>query len=179
MIYRKINENLKVGFTVPQFADELFRLTDQNREFLKQWLPWLDTVLRPSDTLAFIELQLDRFGKGEAMHQSLFYHDRIAGVLGFNLIDQVNGIGRVGYWLGEEFTGKGLMTTAVRDLIHQGFSNWQLQRIEIRCAVNNHKSRAIPERLGFRQEGILRRAEKVYESYNDHAVYGLLKEEWL
>ncbi len=179
MFYRKIDENLKVGLTVPQFTDALFRLTDQNREFLKQWLPWLDTVLKPSDTLAFIELQLDRFGKGEAMHQSLFYQDRIAGVLGFNLIDQANGIGHLGYWLGEEFTGKGLMTTAVRDLIHQGLSNWQLQRIEIRCAVNNHKSRAIPERLGFKKEGTLRRAEKVYESYNDHVVYGLLKEEWL
>lgn len=178
MLYRKIGEDLKVGLTVPQFAEDLFHLTDTNRQYLKQWLPWLDTIRKPSDTIAFIELQMERHAKGEAMHQTLFYHDGIAGVLGFNLMDQVNGIGHIGYWLGQEYTGKGIMTIAVRDLLHQGFVNWQLQRMEIRCAVDNSKSRAIPERLGFILEGTIRRAEKVYESYNDHAVYGLLKDEW-
>lgn len=179
MFYRKIDKNLKVGLTIPQFCVKLFQLTDRNREYLKQWLPWLDTVRKPSDTMAFIELQLDRFSKDEAMHLTLFYKDNIAGVLGFNNMDHINGIGHIGYWLGEEYVGKGVMTAAVKDLMHQGFANWQLQKMEIRCAVHNHKSRAIPERLGFVQEGTLRRAEKVYEIYHDHAVYGLLKEEFV
>jgi ribosomal-protein-serine acetyltransferase len=90
---------------------------------------------------------------------------------------RANGIGHIGYWLGQEFTGKGIMTLAVKDLICQGFKNWPLQKVEIRCAVGNKKSRAIPERLGFQNEGTLRNAEKVYDKYNDHIVYGKLKEE--
>jgi ribosomal-protein-serine acetyltransferase len=69
------------------------------------------------------------------------------------------------------------MTESVKDLIEVGFKYYSLNRIEIRCAVENRKSRAIPERLGFQQEGIIRRAEKVYGMHFDHVVYGFLKQE--
>ena len=137
--------------SIPQYADELFALTDQNREFLKQWLPWLDTVTTPSDTRVFIEAQLARFQRGEGLHVALFYRDKIAGVLGYNRRDQANAIGHIGYWLAREYTGKGIMTASVRDLIELGFRYYSLNRVEIRCAVDDRKSRAIPERLGFEQ----------------------------
>jgi ribosomal-protein-serine acetyltransferase len=156
---------------------ELFELTDRNREFLRQWLPWLDTVTSASDTKEFIETQLLRFQQSEALHITIFYRDRIAGVLGYNRIDQVNSIGYIGYWLAREYNGKGIMRDSVNDIIDLGFKYYSLNRIEIRCAVDNHKSRAIPERLGFQQEGIIRKAEKVYGNHLDHVVYGLLKEE--
>lgn len=65
----------------------------------------------------------------------------------------------------------------IKDIIDLGFKYYSLNRIEIRCAVDNHKSRAIPESLGFKQEGIFRKAEKVYGNHLDHVVYGLLKQE--
>jgi ribosomal-protein-serine acetyltransferase len=177
MHYRIIEEDIKVCLSVPEFAEELFELTDKNRVYLRQWLPWLDAIQKTSDTKEFIDAQLESFSKKEAVHQTIFYKDKIAGVLGFNEIDQAHRIGYIGYWLGQEFTGLGIMTKSVSDLIHQGFIDWELQRLEIRCAVDNVKSRAIPERLGFRNEGIIRRAEKVNSNYYDHVVYGLRNEE--
>ena len=67
------------------------------------------------------------------------------------------------------------MSENVKGLIGVGFKYYSLNRIEIRCAADNHKSRAIAERLGFQQEGIVRLAEKAYGKYLDHIVYGLLK----
>ncbi len=177
MFFRHINDEVKLSLTVPQYAEELFKLTNKNREFLKQWLPWLDTVTQPSDTGRFIEKQLLRFQQGEALHVTVFYRDKPAGVLGYNRIDQVNGIGYVGYWLAQEYNGRGIMSESVQDLMRLGFQYYSLNRIEIRCAVENRRSRAIPERLGFQQEGIIRRAEKVNGKHLDHVVYGLLKEE--
>jgi ribosomal-protein-serine acetyltransferase len=177
MFFRNLNNEIKLSLSIPQYAEELFKLTDRNRDFLKQWLPWLDTITKPSDTKKFIEAQLLRFQQGESLHVTIFYQDKIAGVLGYNRIDQVNGIGHAGYWLAQEYNGKGIMTESVKDLIHLGYGYYSLNRIEIRCAVENHKSRAIPERLGFQQEGIIRRAEKVYGNHLDHAVYGLLRQD--
>lgn len=176
MYCRQIDSDIQVCLSTPQFAGELFELTDRNREFLKRWLPWLDSIRQVSDTQEFIELQLRRFSEGEAVHQTIFYKEQIAGVLGFNLIDATNQIGYLGYWLGQEYNGLGIMTKSVNELVKQGFQNLDLQWIDIRCAVGNRKSRAIPERLGFTNEGTIRRAEKVNGIFNDHVIYGLLKE---
>ena len=178
MFFREINREIRVSLTITQYADELFALTEKNREFLGRWLPWLDTVSKPDDTRSFIRTQLDRFARSEALHETIFFENRIAGVLGYNLIDNDNGVGQVGYWLAEEFTGRGIMTLAVQDLITLGFEYFGLQKVEIRCAVENRKSRAIPERLGFRQEGVIRRGEKVSDRYLDLVPYGLLSEQW-
>ncbi|MDJ0636866.1 MAG: GNAT family N-acetyltransferase [Xenococcaceae cyanobacterium MO_188.B29] len=174
MFFREIDRDIKLSLSIPQYAEELFQLTNNNRDFLKQWLPWLDNVRESSDTREFIELQLLKFQQGKALPVTIFYQERIAGVLGY-LIDRANNIGYIGYWLGQEYNGKGIMTTSVRELIEIGYMYYALDRIEIRCAVENTRSRAIPERLGFKNEGTIRHAAKVDDRYQDHVVYGLLK----
>jgi len=177
MFFREIDRDVKLSLSIPQYAEELFELTDKNRDFLKQWLPWLDNVQEVADTREFLKSQLPRFQKGQALHITILYRDRIAGVVGFNQIDSINNIGYVGYWLGEEYNGRGIMTKSVKELIEIGYSYYSLNRIDIRCAVENSRSRAIPERLEFKNEGIIRNAEKVYVKYLDHVVYGLLKKD--
>jgi ribosomal-protein-serine acetyltransferase len=178
MFYREIESDLKLALSIPQFAEEMFALTDKNREYLKQWLPWLDKVVKVSDTASFISLQLKRFGEGKAIHLSILYKEKIVGVVAYNIIDQENGIAKVGYWLGEEYTGKGIMIKAVNELLYIGFEYWPIQKVEIQCAENNIKSLAIPVKLGFTNEGLIRRTAKVNSEYQNHFVLGLLKEEY-
>ena len=172
MFSRILDSKITVCLTVPQYAEALFKLTDENRTMLRAWLPWLDAVREPADTRAFIVDQLSRFVESKALHITIFYEESMAGVYGFNNIDSQNGAGHIGYWLGSDFQGKGIMTACVKDLMHLGIDFFGLQRFEIRCAVENKKSRAIPERLGFANEGTIRRVEKVYDKYYDHVVYG-------
>jgi ribosomal-protein-serine acetyltransferase len=174
MFSRILSDSLRISLSIPQYAEELFELTDRNRQYLRQWLPWLDDMRAEEDTKKFLALQLLRFARGESLHTTIFSKGAIAGVAGFNSIDRTNGIGSIGYWLGEEFTGQGIMTAVVRDLVEIGRSYHSLQKIEIRCATGNSRSRAIPERLGFSHEGTLRRAERLYDQWLDHEVYALL-----
>jgi ribosomal-protein-serine acetyltransferase len=53
-----------------------------------------------------------------------------------------------------------------------------LNKIEIRARTDNEKSRAIPIRLGFKEESILRQVLYHNDRYYDHVVYGILKDEW-
>lgn len=74
--------------------------------------------------------------------------------------------------------GKGIIRNVVHAMIQYAFNNLELNKVEIRVAVNNQKSRAIPEKLGFVKEGHSRRAEWLYDHYMDHVIYGMLYEEW-
>jgi ribosomal-protein-serine acetyltransferase len=84
----------------------------------------------------------------------------------------------IGYWLAAEAVGKGLATQAARAALDYLFRELKLNRVEILCAVDNERSQAIPKRLGFTQEGVLRQAHWITNRYVDHALYALLAEEW-
>lgn len=58
------------------------------------------------------------------------------------------------------------------------FNELKLNRIEIRVATKNHKSLAIPEKLGFQKEGCLRSVEWLYNKYVDHFVFSLTKDDY-
>ena len=70
------------------------------------------------------------------------------------------------------------MTTVVCALLNHAFERWELARVEIRAGVANQRSRAIPERLGFREEGVLRGAERIGTRVIDHVVYVMTAREW-
>jgi RimJ/RimL family protein N-acetyltransferase len=66
------------------------------------------------------------------------------------------------------------MTEGVRALTTYAFDFWRLDRVEIRVAVGNLRSAAIPQRLGFVEEGVLRQAERHGDCFKDIVVYSML-----
>jgi len=84
----------------------------------------------------------------------------------------------IGYWISADHQGLGIVTKSCRTLIDYAFREYQLNRVQIRCAIENRKSCAIIERLGFLKEGITRQAEFLYDHYVDLFVYGMIADEW-
>ncbi|GAE92284.1 ribosomal-protein-L7p-serine acetyltransferase [Gracilibacillus boraciitolerans JCM 21714] len=70
------------------------------------------------------------------------------------------------------------MTSACKSIIDYCFNELNIKRIEIRTATENQKSQAIPQKLGFKNEGLIRSSELLYDRYVDHYVYGLLNEDY-
>jgi len=159
-------------------AAELFELTDPNRDYLRQWLPWLDNIVRMEDTRAFIRASQAQASQNNGAQLAIRVEGRVAGIIGHHQIDWRNRLTSLGYWIGQSYQGRGLVTAATAALLRHAFSDARLNRIEIRCAVGNAKSRAIPRRLGFSEEGLLRDAEWLYDHFVDHVVYGMLARDW-
>lgn len=159
-------------------AHSLFDLTDRSREHLREWLPWVDQVQTPEDSAAFIAAACQQWARGDGFHAGIWLQGELAGVIGHHSINRNNGTTSLGYWLGASFQGQGLMTRACSALIDHAFQSLRLHRVEIRVASENTRSKAIPERLGFQREGLLRSAENLYGRHVDHIVYGLLADEW-
>lgn len=174
----RIEDDTELRLLEEQHAEELFALTEQNREYLGEWLPWLDNNKSPADTKRFISNSLEQFANNNGFCVGIWFQGKLAGVISYHEIDWSNRATSIGYWLGASFQGKGLVTKSCRLLVDYAFNELKLNRIEIRCALKNKKSRAIPKRLGFKQEGIIRQAEWLYDHFVDLVVYGMLADEW-
>lgn len=159
-------------------APEMVDLIDESRPYLREWMSWVDNSQTLEDARDYLRYELGRYQNRESLQMKILYRGRIAGQIGFNTIYWRSRKSEIGYWLGQRFQGKGLMTEAVRALTTYGFREPGLHRIEIHCAVENLKSRAIPERLGFQQEGVLRDNEWLYDHFVGHVVYSMLEHEW-
>ncbi|UJL46364.1 GNAT family N-acetyltransferase [Virgibacillus sp. NKC19-16] len=159
-------------------AEDLFRMIDDSRDYLREWLSWVDNTKTVDDSRGFIEHTLRTYEAESEFTAGIFYQGKLVGTAGFNSFDWTNKVGYIGYWLAEGYQGKGIMSSVCRALISFAFYELQLNKVAIRAACENKKSRAIPERLGFAKEGEIRQAEWLYDHYVDYVVYGMLAHEW-
>lgn len=159
-------------------AEALYRLVDANRVHLRRWMPWVDGTRGMHDIRTFIETTRRQLSSDNAFQAGLWHRDRLVGVIGFHGINRASRSTSIGYWLDAGMQGQGLMTRACEALVGHALVDLGLNRVEIRAAVGNQKSRAIPERLGFQQEGVIREAEWLYDHFVDHVVYGMLGRDW-
>jgi ribosomal-protein-serine acetyltransferase len=173
-----VNPDLSLELLDVRHVDELFRLTDTNRKHLRAWLPWVDSSRSAEDTKAFIRQTQKQLAGDNGFQAAIRHHHALVGVIGYCGINWANRSTSLGYWLSNDAQGRGIMTAACQTFISHGFEVLMLNRVEIRCATENSRSRAIPERLRFTREGTVRQAEWLYDHYVDHAVYGLLASEW-
>lgn len=180
MLIHKIDEEVSLRMLNEDDAEEFYNLTISSKEYLREWLGWLDNIKIVEDSTQNIKARLKAFAENGGYPKSfaIIYNGDIAGTIGFNDIDKSNKIGDVGYWLGANFQGVGIMSKAFKAIIDYGFNNLGLNKIEVNVATGNYKSKVLPERFGFKEEGKLRQAEWLYDHYVDHIVYGLLAEEY-
>lgn len=178
MLIDRISDDLELRLLQPVNAEELFTLTDANRLYLRQWLPWLDLITQVEDTQNFIARTIQQFADGEGLVTAIWADGKIVGLVGFNRIDHQDRIGYIGYWLAKSVCGRGIMTKSCHSLINYGFNTLKLDRIVIACATENYRSRAIPLRLGFSHEGVIRDAEWLYQEFVEHDIYALFVKDW-
>jgi ribosomal-protein-serine acetyltransferase len=158
-------------------AAELTEVVAANREHLATWMPWAETY-GFQDSVEFLDLKRIQVEANDGFEAVVVLDGEIAGGVGFHRVDWVNRSTALGYWLAADAQRRGLMTAAVTALLDYAFFEWDLHRVIIEVVVGNERSRAIPERLGFRQEAILREAKLVRGSYEDTWLYAMLAPEW-
>lgn len=107
----------------------------------------------------------------------IFRGAELAGSIGFVDFDWTTRKTELGYWIDKREEGRGIITAACKILVEYAFDDLSMNRIEIRCAAENIRSAAVPERLGFRLEGALRQVEYRNGKLHDFNIYGLLADD--
>ena len=157
-------------------ARELFVTVDENREYLREWLPWLDDVNSVDDELAMIRRIRDY--KNFNWVYLIREYGTLVGVVSLNWVDWDNRSFGLGYWVSESSSGRGIITKSCRRVIEHCFVDLKLHRSVIEVAVDNHPSRAVAERLGLRLEGISKDREWLYNSFTDSVMFAITAPEW-
>jgi ribosomal-protein-serine acetyltransferase len=170
------------GIELRQFqladAEQVFAVADRNRDRLREWLFWVDQTHSADDVRHFILATMQQWNAGLGPQAAIVVEGEIAGSLGAHPFDVMRRSTSIGYWIDERHTGKGIVRRSVAAFLDYLFEEARLHRVEIRCGTENSRSCAIPERLGFTREGVLREAEYVSGRWVDLVVWSMLEQEW-
>lgn len=177
MFSLRADDEVEIELAEEHHAQVIFDLTDANRDHLGPWMPWVPATVTVADTLSFLRFVRAEYAAGRQFHTNLRYRGEVAGGMGLR-INRPNLTSEIGYWIAAGYEGRGIVTRGARALTTAAFDSLGLNRVEIRAGTENVRSRAVPERLGFAFEGVLRAHEKVGDRFLDHAVYSMLAADW-
>jgi RimJ/RimL family protein N-acetyltransferase len=143
----------------PRDAPLLKEAIDSSLDHLRPWLPWADGEPTPlAEKIALLRRFRGNFDLSKDFAYGLFWRDESAVVGGSGLHRRVGpGAFEIGYWIRAGEAGRGLATEATAALTRVGLELCGADRIEIRVEPDNRPSLAIPRKLGFSEEGMLRR----------------------
>ncbi len=171
----RVNADITLRSPALEDAALLFELIGANREHLGRWIPPLGAIGSVEEERRWITDRLEESDKQQPF--LILYRGAVVGGVGLSP-PTPDDAADVGYWLVEDHQGRGIVTRSVTAVLDHAFGERGLNRVRIRAAVENRRSRAIPEHLGFRLEGIERQGAKVADGYADMAVYSMLAAEW-
>lgn len=169
----------------------MFAALEADRSSFLPWLPWvLNDNRTEAECLAAIDRQRTKRLRTDPVADdfTIAIFDRSTGTAvggtGLHRIHHGAHEAEIGYWIRPDLRGRGLCSEAVAGLISWAFTpqsqgGWGLRRLHIRCAGQNVASRAVPRKLGLREEARLMQERWTIDmGWDDTLVWGVLIDEW-
>jgi ribosomal-protein-serine acetyltransferase len=151
-------------------AAEMYGLVERHRPVLREWLAWVDARTL-ADVRRYAQYAQAQYESRVAFDFAIRSNGKVVGAIGLHGFDWGNRSAQIGYWLVPDARGRGIVTRAADALVRHAFGPLEIHRLEIRCVVENMRSRAVAERLGFTFEGILVDAHLLHGAFRDIALY--------
>ena len=168
-----VDANIRLKEIGLEDTEVIFNTIINERDYLGEWLPFVELTREISFTRCFVEGYLNSDKKD--LTCAIFYQNQFVGLIGLKDTDFDNKKTEIGYWLSEPYQHKGIITNSCKSLINFIFDKMNINRVQIKVAKGNMKSQRIPKRLGFKREGIERDGELHSRGFVDLFIFSLLK----
>lgn len=159
----------------------LFEAVRESIEVLTPWLPWCHHEYNIDESQSWIDSRPTAWKTAEEYSFAIIDSktNRILGGTGINRIDHLHDYANLGYWVRVSAQKKGVATRAAILAASFGFSELNLERIEILAAAGNSASQKVALKTGATREGLLRHRHKIRNTYQDAVLFSLIKSEFL
>jgi ribosomal-protein-serine acetyltransferase len=201
MFSLEIDQEISLRTFHPDDAEPLFELMESNRERLRSWIDpsllfesakatriftiecFFDGLEDSPETLDLFHhyvSELDGYflSPRHSLEMGIWFQGSLVGFITLSRLEDSFTAAEIGYWITAEQEGKGIITRCVSALMDYAIDKMKVLRFVIGCAVNNQRSRAVPERLGYRLHAIVPKGEKVGSLIYDRAIYGIRSSAW-
>jgi ribosomal-protein-serine acetyltransferase len=173
-----VDDELSLVPRHPSDATELFSIVERHRVRLREWLTWIDATRTVGDARRYAQFAQAQFESRVAFDYVVRSGAALVGAIGLHGVEWAARSAQIGYWLSPDAVGRGICTRATAALTSHAFSALDLNRLEVRCVVENERSRAVAERLGYTFEGTLAEAYILHGSFRDIALYATTAARW-
>lgn len=176
-------ERLLIRLPFPGDGKVVHEAIQASKQDLEKWLPFAQQDQTADDVEINVREAHGKFLTREDLRLHIFHKEtgEFIGASGLHRIDWSVPKFEIGYWVDRRKSGKGYITEAVEGVTNFAFTELNANRVEIQCDSKNIKSRAIPERLGFMLEGILRNESVAIEGddLRDTCIYAKVRDDWI
>jgi ribosomal-protein-serine acetyltransferase len=174
-----VDDEVVLVLAEERHAQAMTDLISRNQKRLARWEPWAEQPATVDGTRAYIRAALEDFLRGSQVSTIIALDGgrRFIGRCGMR-INPHSSSGDVGYWIDAEYEGRGITRRATQALVSSAFNELGLKRVDLRTSVDNMRSRALAERLGFSFEGIHARGLRFASRTDDLALYTVSAEQW-
>ena len=156
--YRIETPRLNLRALGPEHVDQLHEVIPKNKAHLAASMRWAHTEpLSYEDRIDLLRKMRANFDLSLDFTLGIFERSTNRCIGGTGIHPRIGPQAlEIGYWIAADRQGNGLVTEAVTAMVSVAFEAMGARRLEIRCSPQNSRSRAIPERLGFHLDGVLR-----------------------
>ena len=166
-----IDQEITLKQITDEYAHELFELVKLNwQKNLCYWCPDLKkTYATLESTIAYIQDANEKFLEDKTPDLLIFFQNKLAGLISLGPI--TNKKSEIGYWLGDEFEGKGIIIRSMPFILSYAKENLKLKTVELSTSVPNMRSQKIPLRFHFTEIKRIINAEQLSDKMVDHILW--------
>lgn len=165
------DDDVMIGLVDMTMDQSIFKLVQDNRDMLSEWLPWTNSMKTIEDERAFIEFAQLEYEKKNLMACVIVVNGVIAGMIDLHNIDLKNLVAEIGYWLSTDFQHRGLMHVCVDKLCRYSFNQMGLKEIKLLARPGNQASRHVAEHCNFELVSEIPAVHIVGQNDNDWVIY--------
>ena len=170
-----VRDNVVLRLVDPSDASSLYEQIEKTRDQLAKFMPWGESTQSIEDERNFLIYCQSRMQEKKLWNASIWIDNKPVGMIDLHNIDLDNQRAEIGYWLGKDYQGNGVMTDSLKRVLQVGFEELKLHKIKLIAEIINEASNDVAKRVGFKLEGQLK--DEIYSNgaFHDANLYGIFK----